>query len=182
MKKSVAELAEDAVKQSRERADFEKWLNRYHQTHSVDSKLCVAPKSSMLFFTHGPDGKPIGDSSNEIRERWEAQQKSKRREALENFLATKKDGDGNNMAASKKKTKTVTERVRKEHVTPRVGSKFKKTFKGKEFEMIVVKTDNGVGYQIGKKTFDHPNKAQAFVCGRPRASHGHLFWGIEEKG
>ena len=71
--------------------------------------------------------------------------------------------------------------TRNQHATPRVGSKFSITYKGKELTLEVVKADNetGVAYKLGAKTFDHPNKAEGHVVGRPTASHGFKFWGIE---
>lgn len=189
------------------------WASRYHSTHRIHGYgLNVAHAANMLY-------SPLADSSNErqyekidaenakrgigpikrpdplppnnIRENYEATRSQKRRENLENFLATKKNGDSEDMKtakATKTKTATATKKAaresstvrrRVERVTPRAGSKFVTKFKGKEYTMTVEKSGDGVVYKVGGKTFENPNKAQAHVVGRPSAHHGWQFWGID---
>ena len=67
--------------------------------------------------------------------------------------------------------------IHKTHQVPAIGSKFIRRFKGTEYQLIVVETDRGAGYKVGRTTFKTPTAAAKSITGH--AVNGWAFWKIK---
>jgi hypothetical protein len=66
---------------------------------------------------------------------------------------------------------------RKQHSVPQVGTKFEKTYKGKQFVLSVVAEDGRTQFRVGRTTFSTPTAAAKNITGGE--VNGWKFWRIE---
>ena len=69
--------------------------------------------------------------------------------------------------------------ARKPRPTPTVGAVFEKTFHGTVHKMVVVKTEQGVGYRVEGKVYPSVTAAAKAVTGRGYEVNGPRFWGLD---
>ena len=66
---------------------------------------------------------------------------------------------------------------RKSHTSPIIGAVFSKDFKGKTYNMTVVKADWGLGYKVNNVAYKTPTAAAISITNN--SVNGWVFWGIE---
>jgi hypothetical protein len=62
---------------------------------------------------------------------------------------------------------------------PEVGRKFTQKFKDKVVTMTVVKTDEGIGYEVKGEVFRSPSMAAKHVSGHE--ANGYEYWRMEPR-
>ena len=67
--------------------------------------------------------------------------------------------------------------MHKARKVPRIGSKFTKHFKGKEFHMTVVKTHSGIGFKVSNNVYNSPSAAAKSIT--KKEVNGWVFWKID---
>ena len=68
---------------------------------------------------------------------------------------------------------------KKERKPPRIGSRFNKEYKGKNYKMTVTKIKNGIGYKVGDVVYRSPSAAAKSIT--KSEINGWLFWKIDKK-
>jgi hypothetical protein len=66
------------------------------------------------------------------------------------------------------------------HRTLTVGEQFQHTYKGKVYTMVVVKTDDGIGYSVDGTVYASPTAAAKAVVGKNQFVNGWKFWHMEK--
>lgn len=67
--------------------------------------------------------------------------------------------------------------AKKPHPKPSVGSKYEKTFKGKNYTLEVVKNVGGIAYKLKGSEYSSPSAAAKSVTNGE--VNGWRFWGID---
>ena len=62
----------------------------------------------------------------------------------------------------------------KDHKVPKVGAKFEKTFKDKKYQLKIVSTPRGIGYELGGQVFRSPSAAAKSIT--KMDVNGWVFW------
>jgi len=65
----------------------------------------------------------------------------------------------------------------KQRTKPKVGLEFTKEYKRKTYKLKVVKTEGGVGYELGGTIFTSPSTAAKSIT--KNEINGWKFWGID---
>ena len=66
---------------------------------------------------------------------------------------------------------------RKNRPTPRSGTKLRRVFKGREYVLSVVQTDDGAGYEVGGKVYASLSGAAKAIT--KNKANGWRFWGLD---
>lgn len=71
----------------------------------------------------------------------------------------------------------MAKKARKE---PKVGDVFEHRYKGEYFTLTVVKTENGIGYELLGEIYRSPTAAARAIVGTNQSVNGRGFWHIDD--
>lgn len=63
---------------------------------------------------------------------------------------------------------------------PEVGRRFQHRYKGTMYVLTVVKTSDGIGYELLGKIYQSPTAAAKALVGSDQPTNGRKFWHIDE--
>jgi hypothetical protein len=69
----------------------------------------------------------------------------------------------------------------KESRSPNIGEVFHHKYKGERYEMKVVKTDNGIGYELLGVIYKSPTAAAKAIVGADQFVSGRNFWHMDKR-
>ena len=70
---------------------------------------------------------------------------------------------------------------KKKRTPPSVGSKYRHVFRGELYEMVVVESPEGIGYEVRGEVFRSPTAAAKAVVGKDQHTNGWNFWNMDSK-
>jgi hypothetical protein len=63
--------------------------------------------------------------------------------------------------------------------TPKVGEVFEHSYKGTPYKMVVVETEEGIGYMVDQSIYSSPTAAAKAVVGKNQFVNGWKFWNMD---
>ena len=64
------------------------------------------------------------------------------------------------------------------HIKPKIGRRFSKKFRGRLYRMTAVKSNNEIGYKVGRKIYKSPSAAARSIT--KYEVNGWVFWNIKD--
>jgi len=68
----------------------------------------------------------------------------------------------------------------KERKTPEIGAVFRHRYMGVVYEMKVVETQEGIGYEMGGIVYKSPTAAAKALVGKNQPTNGRAFWHMDK--
>lgn len=67
-----------------------------------------------------------------------------------------------------------------ERKEPNVGQEFHHRYQGEMYTLTVVRTDDGIGYELMGEVYRSPTAAAKALVGKEQSTNGRKFWHIDD--